>query len=670
MPTVAQISEEIQHPRTLDREIEDVLALAEKEIVYSLLKLLKKTLLISNRHYQGRVFKLLLEQEPDPLSLIKAVLILFRRNGTLEDKKLGYEAIAQNLKDRSIHYLISFGTQETNRKSKIYIQGLVQEILYSLSNKFLLKEINYYWKTCRKKEQKQLFLNQSEFGIVDCFGENSYKLAQDIIKAGKQEDLVIEAIQFLGQSTENESFEDLFISLLNKEKNHRIRFEVYDAISHLIEMKNRNEVYKRLTTEKDEKCLEVILSIVRKFKDTSNIESLIKMLDNEYSPDLVKSLIATLCSFENTRSFQLMKRAFNKGQNSASKVLVYKGYDFKYTEIKNLLKTSKEYEIKQLIDHIFHILKTEKQERNLLVNIYNVIEILYFSRSDELFNYCVDSYLNHTNKIQQLKLTLRHFVNIVQTEEEPMSTIAVTLITAFSRKFHSQIGTDKHKLILHNYIYTQLLSLNLSCNPLIRLVLLNYYNYFKDSEHQFHNNKMIQRFGFTILEYIFNQSTMGKRKQTAALSYLIQNLDNFIMVSGDSTIILNESLKQFMYKYPKEFTEFLELYFNPHQMDKLKQNKFKLELIKELMLFLWEKAQDVIMKRTIAVLIPLISYLYDIYELEDLERFLGQKIPQRFYSIILTKFKGIRKIMKKGQKKSEETVPNLTLFTQVMELNR
>ncbi len=688
MNNTAQVHQ-LELTQPFEQEIEEILKQSEEEVVHSILKLLKKTKNISPYEYSQRVFALLCEQKPSPYYIVKG-LVLFLNGLNELQKSWAYNLFFQTTKQDSLHYLIAFSSREKSRKLRLFLHGYIQDILFSLNQKTCLKETQYFAYNCRKtdairlffdhitatenfakitKKQKEKiilhFLSEKQYAIVDCFNELAYPIAINIINKEKDPDSRIKAIEFLGQSAENEQYESTFLKILRSEKDIPTRRSTFIALANLIEIQKRKEVLSYLKSEKDEETLYTLISLIKKFRDTSYVTTLTQMLDEHESPKLVQEIITTLCSFETKRSFQLIKQAFQKGQNSASKVLIYKGYDFKQIEVKNLLRNSDEGQIIDLIQHIFNILTSEKQERYLLANLYNLLEILWFSKSNKYFNYSVKQLYTYSKDPVQFKLMIRHMINIINTEEEPLALVAAVFVSEFSKHYHEKIDGDPERVILHDYVYTQLLSLNLTCNHIIRLVLLNYYNYFQEN-HGGYSNKIIQRFGFTILEYLFSQFSNSKRKQVAALNYLYQNFNAFLDDPDDNTQILSEALKQFMFKHPKPFSTFLQKYFSPAQLKNLHRKPHIKEQLREHLKHLLTKSMEVLMKKTVSILTETTAKLFEVHTIPELEKFVGHEVQPRFQSAMLPKLKQQAK-----QSKTRTLVLDdepLTVFDQIITL--
>lgn len=678
----------------LDEKIETLLSNAEAEVGQVLFELLRYTQEVDSIAHTIKVFDLFLLQVDSNFDRTRALILALQ--GANEESRLQlFDKYAKQLNEQALTYLISFTKRETHKRVRILLHGYIQNILFTLNSKSFAIFSDYYAYSCNDQFKQNLyfdlalaspkfakltakkrksfilhFLNNNAYSIVDNFGKMAHDIAKNLAIEPSDIQSQINAITFLGNSSENEEFEDFFHSLLEKKYDLAVRRAVFVAFTNLIEMKHRKQLFKYLKVETDEVILLALIGLVKKFRDTSHIETLTRMLDDNNAPSVIKTLIATLCSFETKRSFQLIKKAFQAGQHSASTVLVYKGYDFKQIEIKNLIKNSSTGEIYGLIGHILVILGGERNERLQLANLYNLLELFWFSKSGDFYQFTVNSFIKQTGEFEQFKLTIHYLMNIINTEEEPLAIIAAGLLSDISLQYYDTHypTTDANSIIAHEYLYTKILSMNSTCHPIVRLILLKYYGFFGDEKHQFHNNKIIQRFGFTILEFLFMQFSGNKRKQNAALCFLYQNFDAFLQTPEDSIAVLSEAFKQFMYKHPNPFNIFLQKYFSKEHITELRKKPLILKRLENHLRYLMQKALDVVMKKTISNLTETISNLFQINTIDQLETFLEMKIQPRFHASVLPKLKASNRKSPKPMTEKHLEDSGSTMFDQIIEL--
>jgi hypothetical protein len=115
---------------------------------------------------------------------------------------------------------------------------------------------------------------------------------------------------------------------------------------------------------------------------------------------------------------------------------------------------------------------------------------------------------------------------------------------------------ERGKALL-DHITTYLLSVG---NTSIQSVRLSLMRYFCHSEYGMSGKtgftKIMSRFGHTMFDTLF-QHLFNKKSEGIALQFLLDNLPTALEATGDSQIILHETFKQYMLKYPERFSLFM-----------------------------------------------------------------------------------------------------------------
>ena len=114
------------------------------------------------------------------------------------------------------------------------------------------------------------------------------------------------------------------------------------------------------------------------------------------------------------------------------------------------------------------------------------------------------------------------------------------------------VGAEKILVHVSNY----LLSISNVNSYSVRLCLVNYFGITENPTNKSGFNRLMNRFGFTILEYLF-RSLFHKKTEGVALQFIRRNIP--YMLEGDFGCqrILNETLRTYMLKQPDRFVLFI-----------------------------------------------------------------------------------------------------------------
>jgi hypothetical protein len=119
-------------------------------------------------------------------------------------------------------------------------------------------------------------------------------------------------------------------------------------------------------------------------------------------------------------------------------------------------------------------------------------------------------------------------------------------------------GEFKNAGPLLDRISTHLLSVSNSNSVNVRLSLLNYFGEMEaDRPNKEGFNKVISRFGHTILEHLFDL-LFQKKSEGHALQYILQNLPYILQGDNHTQRIVHETWKFYMLKVPDRFGMFLQ----------------------------------------------------------------------------------------------------------------
>jgi hypothetical protein len=132
------------------------------------------------------------------------------------------------------------------------------------------------------------------------------------------------------------------------------------------------------------------------------------------------------------------------------------------------------------------------------------------------------------------------------------------------------------------YITTNLLARSNQNNTAMRISLVHYLsNCPMTSQTSLQLNRVISRFGQSLLDEMLKAFFEDKRKGNAAFFFLVEHLNSFFTASPALAEMSHNVLKNFMLRFPDEFPAFLASYceFIPKEQGKLEQATKHLSLL-------------------------------------------------------------------------------------------
>lgn len=121
------------------------------------------------------------------------------------------------------------------------------------------------------------------------------------------------------------------------------------------------------------------------------------------------------------------------------------------------------------------------------------------------------------------------------------------------QNYHAEFQDAKKILI---QISTYLLSVSNTDNDSVRLSLINYFGKTETSEHKPGFNRIVGRFGYTILETLYNL-LFNKKTEAVSLQYLLENIPYILEGDNSCQKILHETWKFYMLKKTERFILFM-----------------------------------------------------------------------------------------------------------------
>jgi len=110
------------------------------------------------------------------------------------------------------------------------------------------------------------------------------------------------------------------------------------------------------------------------------------------------------------------------------------------------------------------------------------------------------------------------------------------------------------------YTATYLLSVSNANSICIRLSLLHYFGLYEHGRtHRTYMNRIMTRFGHTVLEHLFTV-LFNKRSEAVALQFLLENLPYVLEADAASQKIVHETFKTYLLKHPDRFSLFAQTF--------------------------------------------------------------------------------------------------------------
>jgi hypothetical protein len=108
-------------------------------------------------------------------------------------------------------------------------------------------------------------------------------------------------------------------------------------------------------------------------------------------------------------------------------------------------------------------------------------------------------------------------------------------------------------------VSTYLLSVSNANEYSVRLILVNYLGIIETPERKHGFNRIMDRFGYTILEHLFKM-LFNKKTEGVALQYLLDNLPYILEGDNNCQMILHQTMRTYMLKLPERFALFIKTF--------------------------------------------------------------------------------------------------------------
>lgn len=247
--------------------------------------------------------------------------------------------------------------------------------------------------------------------------------------------------------------------------------------------------------------------------------------------------------------------------------LVDLGVLLTWKDFKVLRKVLKDEEIVDLVVYSAARL-SERIEGRLSAEILTESLLIIFANIQEenVLEAFLQEVLNQPNRVATcsmlVELAITADVSDADKADEIFS-IAVALVCELGTMIRQmqvtepeELGSQGQKLLDH--ISTYLLSVSNSSDNCIRLSLLHYFGALeKGKTHKVGFNRIMGRFGHTVLEHLF-VLLFNKKTESVALQYLLENVPYILEADDHAQTILQETWKHYLLKKPERFALFVQ----------------------------------------------------------------------------------------------------------------
>ncbi|APJ04546.1 hypothetical protein [Silvanigrella aquatica] len=179
--------------------------------------------------------------------------------------------------------------------------------------------------------------------------------------------------------------------------------------------------------------------------------------------------------------------------------------------------------------------------------------------SEKLIEYLSES--NHDNnfilKICEVLLEIIDYEFDKEIYNSPLIANCLALLIDIGINTTKNRSKEIHNLNIFDYITSNLIARS-NLNHLEIRIALVYYLSRVEEKNQIHLQKILSRFGQSLLEHIFGKYFSNTKSTPVAFLFLLDHLSNFISGSAYLAEMGNAVLQSQMLKNPKDFIIFLE----------------------------------------------------------------------------------------------------------------
>ncbi len=197
---------------------------------------------------------------------------------------------------------------------------------------------------------------------------------------------------------------------------------------------------------------------------------------------------------------------------------------------------------------------------SLLVFIANQV-------NEEMISVFVDEVMNDPDRLEMIHGFATLALSLEMTEErrkDDCFSISVAIISEMGLRLHVGFRQDPEELkgaeVILESISTMLYSVSNANSPRTRLHLVHYFGIMAGlGEPVVKLNRVMNRFGYTVLDALFDQ-LFDKKTEAIALQFVVDNVPFLLLAGDEGQSIFAEILKNYLYKQPERFSLFLDVF--------------------------------------------------------------------------------------------------------------
>lgn len=197
---------------------------------------------------------------------------------------------------------------------------------------------------------------------------------------------------------------------------------------------------------------------------------------------------------------------------------------------------------------------------SLLVFIANQV-------NEEMISVFVDEVMNDPDRLEMIHGFATLALSLEMTEErrkDECFSIAVAILSEMGLRLHVGFRQDPEELkgaeVILESISTMLYSVSNANSPRTRLHLVHYFGIMAGlGEPVVKLNRVMNRFGYTVLDALFDQ-LFDKKTEAIALQFVVDNVPFLLLAGAEGQSIFAEILKNYLYKEPERFSLFLDVF--------------------------------------------------------------------------------------------------------------
>jgi hypothetical protein len=246
--------------------------------------------------------------------------------------------------------------------------------------------------------------------------------------------------------------------------------------------------------------------------------------------------------------------------------LIDQGVIVKWTELKSLTHRLPLEQHEKLVEHLVRsICATTMDRLRCEVSVETLLLWLASSHRDANIKAGVEQFFNEKNAeegiMKMVEIALTGEISDPKHQETAYAA-AVMFLCALAKTIEQRERVGDIPFVGAQKIIPQMTTYLLSVSNLndyvIRLSLLHYFGYMAEGgKNQAEFEKLLNRFGYTVLDYLFSL-LFKKKSEGLALQFLLENFSYFLEASSSSQRIIHEILKYYLLKRPDRCSLFLQ----------------------------------------------------------------------------------------------------------------